>query len=94
MLGTTPDTSDRFFDLVTGVWCEWNWATREEGHAPTRTSRADAPDGYTLVLTRSVNGYLSMAGSTPLFLRDSVAGDPMPTRMARQDGEAVSSSPA
>lgn len=91
VLGTTPDTCDGYFDLVTGVWREWGWATRDGGAARTDTGWADTPDGYSLVLTRSVNGYLSMAGSTPLFLRDSVVGEPMPTRIAWRDGEAVSS---
>ncbi|WP_141720798.1 hypothetical protein [Streptomyces sp. Ncost-T10-10d] len=81
MLGTTPDTRDRYFDLVTGVWREWGWATRDGGAARTLTGW-DTPDGYGLALTRSVNGYLSMAGSAPLFLRDSVVGEPMPTRIA------------
>nr|WP_148085566.1 hypothetical protein [Streptomyces sp. CEV 2-1] len=89
--GTAPDTRDRYFDLVTEVWREWGWATRDGGAARTRTGWADTPDGYGLALTRSVNGYLSMAGSTPLFLRDSVVGEPMPTRIAWRDGEAVSS---
>lgn len=91
VLGTAPDTRDRYFDLVTGVWREWGWATRHGGAAGTRTGWADTPDGYGLALTRSVNGHLSMAGSTPLFLRDSVVGEPMPTRIAWRDGEAVSS---
>ncbi|QHC23437.1 hypothetical protein [Streptomyces sp. GS7] len=91
MLGTTPNTCDRYFDLVTGVWREWGWTIRDEGDARTRTGWADAPDGYGLTLTRSVNGYLSMGGWTPLFLRDSVVGEPMPRRIAWRNGEAVSS---
>ncbi|GAA3481696.1 hypothetical protein GCM10018966_062270 [Streptomyces yanii] len=86
VLGTTPDTSDRYFDLVTGVWREGDSATRDEGPAPTHTSWADAPDGHTLVLTRSVNDYLSMADATPLFLRDSVAGSRCRHRLRGRTG--------
>ncbi|WAL68798.1 hypothetical protein ORV05_13835 [Amycolatopsis cynarae] len=91
ILGTTPNTCDRYFDLVTGAWREWGWASRDEGDARIRMGWADTPAGYGFALTRSVNGYLSMAGSTPLFLRDSVVGEPMPTRIAWRNGEAVSS---
>lgn len=79
LLGTTPDTCDRSFGLVTGVWRGWGWPTTEIPTPRARWAQAHTPDGYTLAVQQSLNGYLSMAGSTPLFRRDTAEGDPLPT---------------
>lgn len=81
VLGTTPDTSDRYFDLVMRAWAERGWATRTEEDSPPRTGDAQTSDGYGLTITQSVDGYLSMSGSTPPFAFDSAEGSPLPTRI-------------
>ncbi|MET9485809.1 hypothetical protein [Nocardia sp. NPDC006630] len=83
VLGTTPDTSDRYFDLVLRAWREQGWAIRTDDDARPRTGYTQTHDGYGLTLTQSVNGYLSMAGSTPSFAPDSDEGSPLPARIDR-----------
>ncbi|MEV6771257.1 hypothetical protein AB0N05_21820 [Nocardia sp. NPDC051030] len=79
VLGTTPDTSDRYFDLVLSAWGAQGWSTRTDRDSRPRTAYARTSDGYGLTVTQSVNGYLSMAGSTPPFAPDSDEGGPLPT---------------
>lgn len=83
VIGTTPDTSDRYFDLVIHAWCDHGWATRTDRNTRPRTGYARTSDGYGLTITQSVNGYLSMSGSTPPFASDSVEGNPLPSRIDR-----------
>ncbi|MVU78977.1 hypothetical protein GPX89_17200 [Nocardia sp. ET3-3] len=81
MLGTTPETSDRSFDLVLRAWSEQGWSIDYNPEAFPRGGYAHTPDGYDFALTQSVNGYLSLAGSTPPFEPDSETDDPMPARI-------------
>lgn len=83
LLGTTPDTSDAYFDLVLRTWSEKGWATRTDRDARPRTGYAETPDGYGLTVTQSINGYLSLAGSTPAFPAGSDEGDPPALRIDR-----------
>ncbi|MFJ4658122.1 hypothetical protein ACIP5Y_43220 [Nocardia sp. NPDC088792] len=83
VLGTTPDTSDRYFDLILEVWRELGWPTRTDRDARPRTGYGSTPDGYGLTVTQSINGYLSLAGSTPPFPAGSDEGDPPPLRIDR-----------
>ncbi|WP_433564585.1 hypothetical protein ACQP1O_04255 [Nocardia sp. CA-151230] len=78
VLGTTPETSDRYLDLVLRAWSEQGWSTSSEPDEFPRVGYAHTPDGYSFALTQSVNGYLSLAGSTPPFDPDSEAGEPLP----------------
>lgn len=81
VLGTTPDNSDRYFDLVLRAWGGQGWVTRTDGDERPRTGDTRTSDGYGLTVSQSVNGYLSMSGSTPPFAFDSDEGDPLPTRI-------------
>ncbi|WHM40795.1 hypothetical protein [Streptomyces sp. BPTC-684] len=81
VLGTTPDTSDRYFDLVMRAWTDQGWVTRSDRNSRPRSGYTQTPEGYGLSLTQSVNGYLSMSGATPPFAPDSAAGDPLPVRI-------------
>lgn len=83
VLGTTPDTSDRYFDLVMRAWDDQGWATRNDRDSRPRNGYTQTPDGYGLAITQSLNGYLSIAGATPPFAPDSAVGDPLPTRIDR-----------
>ncbi len=79
MIGTTPDTVGRYFDLVVRAWTEFGWPTRTDpDHFRTRAADTHTPDGYELAIQRSVNGWLSLSGSTCPFPVGSTAGDPLP----------------
>lgn len=81
VLGTTPETCDQYFDAVMRVWSDQGWPTRTLSTSRPLAGNARTPDGYGFSLTQSVSGYLSMAGSTPLFVAESDTGDPFPTRI-------------
>lgn len=83
VLGAVPETADRCFDLVVRTWAERHWPTRTDrnsrpcvGHGHART-----PEGYEFAVVQSVNGYLSVSGTTPTFTRDSTEGSPFPPRI-------------
>ncbi|MER5302527.1 hypothetical protein ABT039_24100 [Streptomyces lasiicapitis] len=89
LLGTTPESCERYFDLVLGVWSDRGWLTGTTGTSRPRSGGAKIPGGYGLGVTQSMNGYLSIVGSTPPFPVDSAAGDPLPDRIdhpSRSDG--------
>ncbi|MET8422589.1 hypothetical protein [Nocardia sp. NPDC004860] len=79
VLGTTPETSERYFESVLRAWTEQGWATSSDPNQLPRAAYARTPDGFGFALTQSVNGYLSLAGSTPPFEPESEAAEPLPT---------------
>ncbi|MBO0881725.1 MAG: hypothetical protein J2P17_15565 [Mycobacterium sp.] len=81
VLGATPTTSDRYFDLLMHTWSDLGWATRTDRNTRPRTGYARTSDGYGLTITQSVNGYLSLSGATPPFASDSVEGTVLPSRI-------------
>ncbi|GAB0107153.1 hypothetical protein JMUB6875_61450 [Nocardia sp. JMUB6875] len=80
VLGSTPETSDRYFDLVIGAWQQLGWETSTEDGLP-RAGYARTPDGFDFALMLSLDGYLSLAGSTPPFDQDGDTDDRMPARI-------------
>ncbi|WP_040790840.1 hypothetical protein [Nocardia paucivorans] len=81
VIGATPDTSDRYFDQVMHVWHAQGRTTRTDRNTRPRTGYTRTSDGYGLTITQSVNGYLSLSGSTPPFVHGSIEGDPLPARI-------------
>ncbi|MEV6430374.1 hypothetical protein [Nocardia sp. NPDC051463] len=81
--GTTPDTSDAYFDLVTKVWNSLGRPVRTDRKSRPRAAFTRTADGYGLTLQQSVNGYLSLSGSTPPFPSDALGGSPLPTTIER-----------
>ncbi|MFE2995155.1 hypothetical protein ACFXG4_09120 [Nocardia sp. NPDC059246] len=81
VLGTTPETSDRYFDLMLRAWSELGWPTSSEPDEFPRVGYARTPDGFGFALTQSVNGYLSLAGSTPPFESEAEAAEPLPAHL-------------
>lgn len=83
VIGTTPDTADRYFDLVMRAWGDQGWETRIDRNSRPRVGHVRTSDGYGLAIRQTVNGYLSMSGSTPPFASGSVEGNPLPSRIDR-----------
>jgi hypothetical protein len=81
VIGATSATSDRYFDLVMRAWCDHGWTTRTDRNSRPLAGYARISDGYGLAIRQSVNGFLSMSGSTPPFASDSVEGSPLPPRI-------------
>ncbi|MTE11543.1 hypothetical protein [Nocardia aurantiaca] len=81
VLGTTPETSDSAFELVLRAWGDQGWPTISDPDEFPRVGYARTPDGFGFALAQSVNGYLSLAGSTPPFEPDSEAGEPLPAHI-------------
>ncbi|MBF6327534.1 hypothetical protein [Nocardia transvalensis] len=79
VLGTTPDTCDRYFDLVIRAWEQQGWPTQTDENPRSADTRT--PDGYGFTLIQSVNGYLSLSGATPSFEPDAEEATPYPTRI-------------
>jgi hypothetical protein len=87
MVGITPDAVGAFFDLVVRSWNDFGWPTRvDRSDSGTRAADTHTPDDYQLHIQRSVNGYLSLSGSTPPFPVGSVAGDPLPQVIEHSTG--------
>lgn len=83
VLGATAETSDQYLDLTMRSWRDQGWATEFRAKPPVSAGYARTSDGYGFAIRRSLNGYLSMAGTTPVFAADSPEGDPMPGRIDR-----------
>lgn len=76
--GTTPNSINSCFELVVWAWNYYGWRTRTDQNSRPRTAFTQTPDYYELTLQQSINGYLSISGSTPPFSLDSIEGNPLP----------------
>lgn len=83
VLGATAETSDQYLDLTMRSWRERGWATEFFAEPPPSAGYASTSDGYGFAIRRSLEGYLSIAGTTPVFAADSPEGDPLPDRIDR-----------
>ncbi|MFD0360060.1 hypothetical protein ACFQZZ_01175 [Nocardia sp. GCM10030253] len=89
LVGTTPDASDAHFDLVTKAWNSMGWGVQTERNSRPRAAFTRTPDGYGLSIQQSVNGYLSLSGSTPPFPPGTAGGNPLPTTIGHPGVPAV-----
>ncbi|MFE3179228.1 hypothetical protein ACFXPA_23545 [Amycolatopsis sp. NPDC059090] len=80
VLGATAATADQYLDLTMRSWRDRGWAT-EFLEDPPPAGYASTSDGYGFAIRCSIDGYLSMAGTTPVFAADSPEGDPLPDRI-------------
>ncbi|MFF0628743.1 hypothetical protein [Streptomyces sp. NPDC004296] len=87
VVGTTPDTSGRHLDMVLRVWNERGWTTRTFRDSPPLHGFARSPDGYGFGVRQSINGYLSMSGTTPAFMVAPNPEAPFPERIDHPAGE-------
>ncbi|MEU7629909.1 hypothetical protein AB0C34_07975 [Nocardia sp. NPDC049220] len=82
LIGVTPATSDTHFDLVVTAWASMRWPTGTDRAARPRAAFCRTPDHYGLTIQQSVDGHLSLSGSTPPFLTDATGGEPLPASIA------------
>ncbi|WP_158684490.1 hypothetical protein [Amycolatopsis orientalis] len=82
VLGATAETSGQYLDLTMRSWRARGWATEFRANPPS-AGYARTSDGYGFAIRCSINGYVSMAGTTPVFAADSPEGDPFPCRIDR-----------
>ncbi|WP_395292485.1 hypothetical protein ACF9IK_01990 [Kitasatospora hibisci] len=66
VIGATPENSDRYFDLLVAAWQAAGRPVQVEQAHP-RAGCTKTADGYRFSVGLSLNGYLSLAGSTPPF---------------------------
>ncbi|ONM49254.1 hypothetical protein [Nocardia donostiensis] len=78
LIGTTPASSDAVIDLVVGAWAALGWRTRTGRTTRPRSAFCRTPDYYGLAVQQSVDGHLSLSGSTPPFPPDTAGGAPLP----------------
>lgn len=76
--GTAPDDTDRYFELIVRSWNAFGWPTRIEGDTPPRAAYTRTSDHFGMSVRQTVDGYLSLAGSTPPFAPDTAEGTPLP----------------
>ncbi|MFC5747945.1 hypothetical protein [Actinomadura rugatobispora] len=81
VIGATPQNSDRYFELVLDAWREKGWPTRTDRDTSPRAGYTRTTDGFGISVRQSVDGYLSVSGTTPLFGADSDKGRPLPPRI-------------
>lgn len=82
IVGVALDVSDEYFDRIIGGWSKIGWQPRALRDTRRRVAYARTADQYGLNLIQSIDGYLSLAGSTPAFPADAVGGEPMPEAIA------------
>ncbi|MFF8918344.1 hypothetical protein ACF08M_34860 [Streptomyces sp. NPDC015032] len=87
VVGTTPDTSGVYLDMVMRVWSDRGWTTRTSRDSPPLHGVAHSPDGCGFSIWQSINGYLSMSGTTATFIVDPNPKAPFPDRIDHSAGE-------
>ncbi|ONM49257.1 hypothetical protein [Nocardia donostiensis] len=78
LIGTTAATSDVDIDLVAAAWTRLGWRTHTPHRGRPRAVFCRTPDQYGLTVQQSVDGHLSLFGSTPPFPSDATGGEPLP----------------
>lgn len=92
--GTTPDTVDEYFDLIVRSWNEFGWPTRTDRSSRPRAAYTRTSDRFGLSVRQSVDGSLSISGSTPPFAADSAVGKPLPQFIEHPLGTPAEAGPA
>ncbi|WP_067902233.1 hypothetical protein [Nocardia vaccinii] len=93
VIGTTSDSADESFDLVVRVWQEFGRPIRTDRSSRPRAAYTYTADGYGLSVRQSVDGSVSLAGSTPPFPAHPREGRPLPESI-EHPGAAAESGPA
>lgn len=91
--GIAPDVADEYFDLIVRSWSRDGWPTRTDRTVRPRAAYTRTPDRYGLSVRESVNGYLSLSGSTPPFAPGTPEGPPPPQRIERTETRSSRTGP-
>lgn len=76
--GIAPDVLGRCFDHLVRCWIEADWPTRVDRDCAPRAAYTSTPDRFGLSVRESVEGYVSVSGTTPPFARGGPVGEPFP----------------
>lgn len=73
-----PGTESEYFDLIVQAWDRFGWPTRTDRDSRPRAAYTRTPDHVGLSVRESVDGFVSLSGSTVPFAVGSPAGPPLP----------------
>ncbi|WP_416564716.1 hypothetical protein [Nocardia testacea] len=76
--GIEPEAGGHSFDFVVDSWRRAGWPTRTDRDSAPRAGYTKTPDGFGLSVRESVDGDVSLSGTTPPFLAGSQAGPAFP----------------
>lgn len=76
--GIGPDALSVCFDRTVLSWIEGGWPTRIDRDCAPRAAYTRTPDRFGLSVRESLEGYLSISGSTPPFAPGGPIGEPFP----------------
>ncbi|MGW1741599.1 hypothetical protein ACWCPQ_22665 [Nocardia sp. NPDC001965] len=66
------------FDLIVQCWVRLGWPIRTDRDSPPRAAYTRTPDHFGFSVRESVDGYVSLSGSTAPFAVGSPIGRPLP----------------
>ncbi|MCX0269573.1 hypothetical protein NLM24_02360 [Nocardia zapadnayensis] len=73
-----PEADENYFDLIVGTWDRFGWPTRTGRDTRPRAAYTRAPDRIGLSVRESVDGFVSLSGSTAPFAVGSAVGRSFP----------------
>ncbi|MGW5385181.1 hypothetical protein [Nocardia sp. NPDC003963] len=78
VVAASPETEHDYFDLIVQSWNRFGWPIRIERASRPRAAYTRTPDRSGLSVRESVDGFVSLSGSTAPFAVGSPAGRPLP----------------
>lgn len=78
VVAASPGPEDDYFDLVVQSWNRFGWPIRIDRDSRPRAAYTRTPDQVGLSVRESVDGFVSLAGSTVPFAVGLSAGPPFP----------------
>ncbi|WP_030522658.1 hypothetical protein [Nocardia rhamnosiphila] len=78
LVAATPGAESRYFDSIVRAWERFGWPTRADRDFRPRAAYTRTPDHVGFSVQESVDGFVSLSGSTAPFAVGSAAGPPFP----------------
>ncbi|WP_280433857.1 hypothetical protein [Nocardia carnea] len=78
IIGITVDAGGGCFDRIVRCWSDAGWPTGSDRDIPPRSAYTRTPDGFGLSVRQSVDGFVSLSGSTPPFPLGGTGTTPFP----------------
>lgn len=78
VVAASPGQESGYFDLVVQSWDRFGWPARTDRDSRPRAAYTRTPDHVGLSVRESVDGFVSLSGSTVPFAVGSPAGPPLP----------------